>query len=80
MDEVTAGLDDKASEARLENSPETKDEEMAIVQSFVDLPSDHALLHRAQETLRAQLLEIKQDLIERVRERQRGLKAWLLFS
>lgn len=51
----------------------TKEKGGKEIAECVDLPSDHALLQRAQDSLRAQLLEIKQDLLERVREKQRTL-------
>lgn len=39
-----------------------------------ELDPDHALLQRAQQSLKSQLLQIKLDLDERVREKQKALK------
>jgi len=41
---------------------------------LVELPADHALLQRAQQSLKSQLLQIKKDLTERLREKRKALK------
>ena len=46
--------------------------------AMTSMPPDHALLQRAQLALKAQLLEIQQDLADRVREKQKALKAVIL--
>ena len=52
--------------------------EMSQEGAVMSMPPDHALLQRAQLALKAQLLEIQQDLAERVREKQKALKAIFL--
>eukprot|EP00210_Caulerpa_lentillifera_P008138 g7772.t1 len=74
MDDMTTELKAQGPDRERQRHILTNEMEGNEMEAYLELPPDHALLQKAQDSLRSQLLEIKQDLFERLREKQRTLK------